>query len=177
MLTHLYLQPHEKVASLGCGGGLWEVVASFDAQYVEFHLQDINQDLLNVSELQKTIQYFEKQFGRPTNCSFHITIGTPKVTNLPSNYFDKVLLINSFHEFDYQSDRLAECQRILKPNGHLIIEEQLAKYSGELHEGCGKRLFLEEELELLLITYNFEIKKTISGKNILLFNRQKHKTL
>lgn len=157
MLTHLHLQPHEKVASIGCGGGLWEVMASFNAHQVEFHLQDINPDLLNVSELQKTIQYFENQFGRSMNCSFQIIIGTQLETGLPTNYFDKVLLINSLHEFEFQKEMLAECYRILKPNGQLIIEEQLAQYTGELHHGCGKKLFLEKELVVLLKKNGFQL--------------------
>lgn len=141
-----HFKPHQKIASLGSGGGLWEVMLSFELYRAEIHLQDINPELLNQIELNNTITYFEKQFDRTSNCNFKITIGNAKETNLPSNYFDKVLLINSFHEFEYQDAMIAECQRILKPKGQIIIEEQLANYSGELHEGCGKRLFLEAEL-------------------------------
>lgn len=157
MLDHFHLQPHEKVASIGCGGGLWEVMASFNTHQVAFHLQDINPELLNEPNLKETITYFEKQFRRPSDCSFEVTIGTSKETGLPTKYFDKVLLINSFHEFEYQNEMLAECQRILKPKGQLVVEEQIAKFSGELHEGCGKRLFLEDELTELFYKNGFQL--------------------
>jgi ubiquinone/menaquinone biosynthesis C-methylase UbiE len=157
MFDHFHLQTHEKVASIGCGGGLWEVLASFDTQQVAFHLQDINPELLNDQNLKETITYFEKQFGRPSDCSIQVTIGTPKETGLSTKYFDKVLLINSFHEFEYQIEMLVECQRILKPNGQLIVEEQPAKFSGELHEGCGKRLYLETELIDLFNKNGFQL--------------------
>lgn len=146
MLENINFFSHEKIASLGCGGGLWEVMLGFEHDYLEIHLQDIDASLLNETELKNTIAYFEKHYKRPSTSSYKITIGNKKETKLPSTYFDKVLLINSFHEFEYQDTMLEECKRILKPNGQLIIEEQLAQFSGELDNGCGKRLFLEIEL-------------------------------
>jgi ubiquinone/menaquinone biosynthesis C-methylase UbiE len=155
MLSSLNFQPNQKVASVGVGGGLWEVMMGFENENVSFHLQEIDPQLLNVIELNQTIQYFEKQYGKPTTCNFSITIGTKFHTNLPTQYFDKVLLINSFHEFEQQQIMLLECKRILKPSGQLIIEEQLAQYSGELHEGCAKRLFLENEILEFFIKNGF----------------------
>jgi ubiquinone/menaquinone biosynthesis C-methylase UbiE len=140
------IEPNQKIASIGCGGGLWEVMLGFEIDNLEIHLQDIDANLLNETELKNTIEYFEKQYKKPVESTFAITIGDNKNSNLTSNYFDKVLLINSLHEFEYQAIILNECFRILKPNGQLIIEEQLAQYAGELHDGCGKRLFLEAEL-------------------------------
>lgn len=138
--------PQDRIASVGCAGGLWEIAWSFELNQVEFHLQEIDKGLLNETEVKNTIKYFEKQYNKTLNCSFEITIGTSTDTNLPTKYFDKVFLINSFHEFEHQAIMLNECRRILKINGQLIIEEQLAKHSQELHKGCGKKLFLELEL-------------------------------
>jgi ubiquinone/menaquinone biosynthesis C-methylase UbiE len=166
MFSLLNLQPNQKIASIGVGGGLWEVMMGFANENVSFHLQDINPHLLNQAELHKTIQYFEKRYSKPTTCTFNITIGTSTNTNLPSNYFDKVLLINSFHEFEFQYLILEDCKRILKPMGQLIIEEQLAQYSGELHQGCGKRLFLEIEIKEFFKNNDFQL-----GENLLFENK------
>jgi ubiquinone/menaquinone biosynthesis C-methylase UbiE len=163
--TLLHLNPSDNVASIGCGGGLWEVMLSFDFENVNFHLQDINPDLLNQNELKQTISYFEKLYSKPNNCNFKIVIGEPKSTNLPHNFFDKVLLINSFHEFEFPELMLVECKNILKPEGQLIIEEQLAEYTGELHEGCGKRLFLEEELIDILNKSGFQKIESLKYEN------------
>jgi ubiquinone/menaquinone biosynthesis C-methylase UbiE len=157
LFKHLYAHPHEKIASIGCAGGLWEIAWAFELNQAEFHLQEIDEGLLNEAEVKNTIKYFEKQFNKSTNCTFKITIGNAKSTNLPTKYFDKVLLINSFHEFEYQETMLDEFKRILKTNGQLIIEEQLAQFDGELHDGCGKRLFLEKELIKILKKNGFQL--------------------
>lgn len=158
----------EKVVSIGCGGGLWEAAMAFENNDVAFHLQDIDAELLNETELANTLAYLERQYKKPTNCTFNITIGTEKQTSLPSKYFDKILIINSFHEFEYQKAMLEECKRILKPNGYLFIEEQLASYSGQLHEGCEKRLFLKEELIYLLAKEGFNMCEKIILENKIL---------
>ena len=46
----------------------------------------------------------------------------------------------------FVNDILQDLKNYLKPSGKLFIEEQIAKYSGEIHEGCGKRLFMQKEL-------------------------------
>ncbi|MES2796088.1 MAG: class I SAM-dependent methyltransferase [Bacteroidota bacterium] len=154
-MISLNLKPNDKVVSIGCGGGLWEVVIGLESIEFEFYLQDINSDLLNEAEIAKTIEYFEKRYHKKVNCHFKIVIGTETETNLPSEYFDKVLLINSFHEFTYQEIMLNECKRVLKPGGVLFIEEELAQFIDEKHEGCGKRLFLEAELLQIFEKSNF----------------------
>jgi ubiquinone/menaquinone biosynthesis C-methylase UbiE len=169
-IKFLNLQPHQKIASLGCGGGLWEVMMSFEHNQLEIHLQDIDASLLNETELINTIAYFENHYKRSTDSNFSISIGNTKETKLPSNYFDKVLLINSFHEFQYQENMIGECKRILKPNGQLIIEEQLAKFTGELHEGCGKRLFLEAELIDKFLGFQIVEKIIELGKIVIKFS-------
>jgi ubiquinone/menaquinone biosynthesis C-methylase UbiE len=163
-------KPFEKIACLGCGGGLWEVMMGFEHDFLEIHLQDIDASLLNETELKNTIEYFENHYKRPTKSNYTITIGNPKETKLPTNYFNKILLINSFHEFDYQDAMLDECQRILKPDGQIIIEEQLAQFSGELHEGCGKRLFLEEELINKFVDFEVIEKIIKDGKIVIKFS-------
>jgi ubiquinone/menaquinone biosynthesis C-methylase UbiE len=157
LFKHLKAQPLEKIASIGCAGGLWEIAWAFELDQVEIHLQEIDEGLLNEAEVNNTVKYFEKQFNKTTNCTFKIAIGNPTATNLPSNYFDKILLINSFHEFEHHETMLSECHRILKTNGQLISEEQLAQYTGELHSGCGKKLFLENELIDLLKKNGFQL--------------------
>jgi ubiquinone/menaquinone biosynthesis C-methylase UbiE len=167
-----HLLPHQKIASIGCGGGLWEIAWAFELDNVHFYLQEINESLLNEIEVENTIQYFEKKYNKTTNCTFKIVIGNSKKTKLPTNFFDKVLLINSLHEFEEQPIMLAECHRILKPNGQLVIEEQLAQYTGELHKGCGKRLFLEEELIQIVKKSGFQLceSQIFENKMYKIFN-------
>lgn len=156
MFEYLKIKPGEKIASVGCGGGLWEVAWSFRLENVAITLQDINTEILNHSELKNTIQYFEKNNNKPTSCTFNIVIGKETQTNLPQKYFDKIILINSLHEFEHKNIMLEQCQKSLKPNGLLIIQEQKALYLGELH-GCGKPLFLENDLIEFLKKTGFKL--------------------
>ncbi len=160
MFKNLNIEPGEKIASIGCGGGLWEVAWSFEINEVTIFLQDIDATILNISELKSTIAYFEKQFAQPTSCKFEIIIGTKNKTNLAQNYFDKILIINSLHEFEQQNQMLTECQKSLKLNGQLIIQEQLAQYQGQIHNGCGKPLFLADQLIAILNKAGFILLKS-----------------
>ncbi|MBC7409492.1 MAG: hypothetical protein H7339_13980, partial [Arcicella sp.] len=78
----------------------------------------------------------------------------------PKNTFDKVLIINSLHEFETPEIILHDIQKILKSNGKLFIEEQNAKFLGEIHEGCGKQLFTENELMEILENCGFQVIET-----------------
>jgi ubiquinone/menaquinone biosynthesis C-methylase UbiE len=168
-LQFIDFQPNETVASIGCGGGLWEIAMSFSCENVHFYLQDINAQLLNTTELNNSVSYFEKQYKKPNSCNFQITIGEPFSTKLPTNYFDKVVLLNSLHEFDQPESMLLDCQRILKPKGELIIEEEMATFPNQLHDGCGKKLYAEATLIDLLKAFNIHlVKKQNFGKKLML---------
>jgi hypothetical protein len=67
-----------------------------------------------------------------------------------------VLIINSFYEFSYQKEMLEDISRKLKQTGILYIDETLAQKSGELHVGCGKRIYLDDELVSILKDNGYE---------------------
>jgi ubiquinone/menaquinone biosynthesis C-methylase UbiE len=83
-------------------------------------------------------------------------LGDEKKTNLPNQLFDKVMIINSFHEFTYQEEMLEDIARKLKPGGLLYIDEALARRAGELHGVCKKRIYLDEELVSFLKENGYE---------------------
>lgn len=145
----------EVIASIGAGGGLWEIGFASYLDDVTFHIQDIDEGLCNQEEIDEGIAYFERQTGKKINCTFIPVIGTSKKTNLPSHCFDKILVINALHEFDFPEEILSEIYVNLKDNGVLFIEEELAKVEGQLHEGCYKRLFTENQLKDLLVQHHF----------------------
>jgi ubiquinone/menaquinone biosynthesis C-methylase UbiE len=135
-----------------------------------FYLQDIDPLNCNQEEIEYGIKYYEKLLQKTISGKFIPIIGIQSETNLPQNLFDKVLIINSLHEFETPEIILQEIQKNLKPNGQLFIEEQIAKFSGEIHEGCGKRLFTEIELTNLLKENNFELKQTyLKSENVAIF--------
>jgi ubiquinone/menaquinone biosynthesis C-methylase UbiE len=83
-------------------------------------------------------------------------IGTERSTALPENTFDKMLIINSFHEFSYQTEMLADIKQKLKTGGILYIDEALPKRPGQLHGICNKPMFTQEEMIAALEKNGFE---------------------
>ena len=150
-------QPNETIASIGASSGVWEIWFASQVEDLTFYLQDIDSLNCNQEEIEYGIKYYEKLLQKPILGKFIPIIGTQSKTNLPENTFDKILIINSLHEFEMPELILQDIHKILKPNGQLFIEEQLAKFSGEIHEGCGKRLFTESELNEILKKCGFEL--------------------
>jgi ubiquinone/menaquinone biosynthesis C-methylase UbiE len=151
------LQPNETIASIGASSGVWEIWFSSQVEDLTFYLQDIDPLNCNQEEIDYGIKYYEKLLQKTISGKIIPIIGTQTATNLPKNTFDKVLIINSLHEFSSPELILQDIHKILKPNGKLFIEEQIAKFSGEIHEGCGKPLFTESELINLLEKCGFEL--------------------
>jgi ubiquinone/menaquinone biosynthesis C-methylase UbiE len=156
-LTIYNFQPKETIASIGASSGVWEIWFASQVEDLTFYLQDIDAQNCNQEEINEGITYFEKLLGKKNTGKFIPIIGTQSATNLPKNTFDKVLIINSFHEFDNPEIILHSIPEILKSNGKLFIEEQVAKYTGEIHEGCRKRLFTKNELITVLKKCSFEL--------------------
>jgi SAM-dependent methyltransferase len=136
------------IASIGASSGVWEM--AFTNQFLHlnltFYLEDIDPNNCNIEEVDYGLKYYEKLLGKPLTGTFIPVLGTEISTNLPQKYFDKVLIINSLHEFSQPEAMLQDIHQILKKEGLLFIEEPITQVSGTLHEGCLKRLFTETEL-------------------------------
>lgn len=157
-------QKGDVVASLGAGGGVWEIGFATFHEDLTFYLQDINGNVLNQADIDYAIEYYTKVSGKPNGNQFIPVIGTEKKTNLPTGIFDKVLVINSFHEFSEPKAMLTEVSRILKPAGQLFIEETLARTPGQRHEGCQKPLYTEPELIDFLNNQGFVLQQSVGRK-------------
>ncbi|MBB6001642.1 methyltransferase domain-containing protein [Arcicella rosea] len=156
---------NETIASVGASGGVWEIYFASQVDGLTFYLQDINEALCNEEEIKEGILFYEKFLGKSIQGKFIPVIGTEKNTNLPENTFDKVLIINSFHEFLFPNAILNDCKSILKKGGILFIEEQLARYAGEIHEGCLKPLYLESELIAFAESCGFVLQRIVDKGN------------
>ena len=155
-------KPNETVASIGASSGVWEIWFASQVDNLTFYLQDIDLQNCNQEEIDYGVKYYEKLLNKKIISNFIPIIGNHYQINLPKNTFDKILIINSLHEFLFINDILQDVKKCLKPAGKLFIEEQIAKTSGEIHEGCGKRLFTQEELIDCLGKNGFTLKEIIN---------------
>ena len=167
-------KPNETIASIGAGSGVWEIWFASQVDNLTFYLQDIDPHNCNQEEINYGVKYYEKLLNKKIIGKFISIIGDQHQTNLPVNNFDKILTINGLHEFIFIDDILQDVKKCLKPSGKLFIEEQIAKHSGEIHEGCGKRLFTQEELVDCLSDNGFKTVDIVDkGEKVFIFKFSK----
>lgn len=150
---------NEKVASIGAGWGINEIIYSLESPKLYFYLEDINAQFLNVSLLEKEIFLLQNSYGKQTKSEFRIYIGDSISTKLPKILFDKVLIENSLHEFSNPYEMLCDIEQKLSNNGSLFVSEYISSKPNKKHKGCGKPMFLESELINLFTKHNLILLK------------------
>ncbi|GAB3920434.1 hypothetical protein [Larkinella terrae] len=152
----------EKLASVGAGSGVREIIYSMMDDSISFYLQDINPVCLQPEDLALTIRQVYQIAGRVSTATFIPIRGKEKETRLPERFFDKIIIENSLHEFTYPNEMLTSIRGNLKKEGYLFIWELIARRPGQKHKGCRKPLFTEESLLKLLDENGFSLtEKTV----------------
>ena len=136
------------------------------ASYVDgisWTLQDIDTVCLNTREFRKILAYTVTLKNKPIKDSFTIVIGNEKSTNLINNNYDRILLINTYHELPHKVDILKDIYAKLKINGCLVVSDRFAEKKGVVRKDCGHEEPTELELLSTLETAGFIL---ISKKDI-----------
>jgi ubiquinone/menaquinone biosynthesis C-methylase UbiE len=171
----------DTIASIGAGWGRWEVAYGAMMDSLVFYLEDINDEMLYPAQLDFNLRYYTLLKGGPVLSDYYIQIGTLEQTNLPSYFFDKVLIINAFHEFSHIDEMIRDINRILKDDGLLLLNEFDAFESGDTHMGCDNRIYTWEEINDMFSDHNFELissewdiepMKKIPGTRIYIFRKK-----
>jgi ubiquinone/menaquinone biosynthesis C-methylase UbiE len=160
-------KPKDKVADVGCGEG-------FNQDSLNFYLQDIDSTRLRKEKFCVDLKAFSKAKGRETTCSYTPIIGSEKSTRLPTDYFDKVLLIDIFHHLSEPDHILSDLKRILKQRGKIIVFEVIGRRPGDIYKGCGKVIFTKDQIVTSFTRNGFHIDriyKTVNsnGKRVRVF--------
>ncbi len=91
------------------------------------------------------------------SCIYELVPGDVRSTSLPENTFDKLIIINSFHEFTYQTEMPADVKKKLKTGGNLYVDEALSKRPrGKLHGFCDLTMLNNEEMIAFFAENGFE---------------------
>jgi len=154
--------PHDTIASIGAQSCNWEAAYAAVNDSLFFYLEDIDTAWCNPQQAELAWQYYSALKKQPLTSGYAVVTGTENTTNLPANSCNKILITNSFHEFTQPAAMLADIAGKLKPGGILFIDEVMARYSGELHVGCKKRLYLETELIDILAKNGFAYKNSVT---------------
>lgn len=155
-LDFYQFKPGQIVASIGAGCSYWEAAYAAATDSMTFYLEDIDSATLNKEHADFAWNYYAKLRGRPMTSNYKLVLGDERSTSLPENTFDKVSIINSFHEFTYQEEMLADIKKKLKPGGILYIDEALPKKPGQLHGVCNLPMLNNEEMIALFAKNGFE---------------------
>lgn len=156
-------RPNETVASIGAGQGIREVVYSLMADSLTFYVQDIDPAWLEPNRLAKTVRTIYAQAGRADCSSTFVPVrGAAHETQLPTQFFDKIIIENSLHEFEHQADMLRSVRANLKATGKLFIWELTTKKPAQKHPGCKMPMFTDASLMNLLDETGFRlVSKTV----------------
>jgi SAM-dependent methyltransferase len=146
----------QTIASIGAQCCQWEAAYAATTDSITFYLEDIDSSKFKKSQVEFAWNYYSTLRGKPMTSDYKMIISDERSTSLPENTFDKILIINIFHEFTYQSEMLADIKKKLKPGGILYIDEALPKRPGQLHGICNKQMLTNEETIAVFEKNGFE---------------------
>lgn len=127
-------QEGETIASIGAGNGIKEVQTSCFIEGVTWYLQEI--DSSRLYKFEEVLEYHENLIGSSVNADFNLVLGTEHSIGLPREIFDRVLMLNVFHEIESPEGVMMEIHQLLNEEGVLVIMERMGKTEGELHGDC-----------------------------------------
>ncbi|MEO0647179.1 MAG: class I SAM-dependent methyltransferase [Cyanobacteria bacterium J06650_10] len=114
-MHRLSLKSHERILDLGCGTGTLIQRLLHLAPEIETFGLDPSTEMLNIAR-QKLPKSVELRLGSADNIPF------------PNESFDLVISTNAFHYFRNPSQAIQEAQRVLKPNGRVVITDWCDDY-------------------------------------------------
>lgn len=163
-LDAINLKKGDKVASIGARSTTFEVSLSAFSDSIYFTLENIDSSCLNNKQIKEVLQALSPLFKNNLTNKFDIVIGNEYETNLAQDYFDKVILVNSLHEFTNVPEMIRNIHNICKQIAMLYIIEDLPFKKYEIHGGCNRLMLDELGVRDRIEPYGFQyIDKRIVG--------------
>ncbi|MHA8052815.1 class I SAM-dependent methyltransferase [Aquirufa sp. OSTEICH-129A] len=161
LMDHFTWNPSDTLISIGCGSAWWEVNLLIHRPCGKIILVDTQVDVLNEEAVEDSIQYFKEKTALPFYPKF-------EVHNLPLNQLaldpqsiDGIFIFNAWHEFDQIEELIQAMKQLIKPSGWIILEEELSIQKREIHEGCGKKLYFQEEIDQQMASKQFQLRQKV----------------
>lgn len=142
----LNFRPGDIIADIGTGSGWLAAAISMFADSVTFVLEDIDSTAFRQSLFDSALYHFSRKAGKLPLNSFTYAAGTECSSGLNKGTFNKVLLIDTYHHFTCTDKMLADITSLLKEGGQLLIVEAIARKPGDIHHGCRRPIFSEDEI-------------------------------
>lgn len=150
-------RPGQVIASIGAQCGTWEAAFAAAKDSLLFYLEDIDTTYFNKRQLDFAWRYYDSLRGQPMKSGYKMVLGNEQGTGLPDGFFDKITVINSFHEFSHPGAMLQDLRRKLKPGATLYIDESIPKKQGDLHGICKMPMLTPDEMNRVLSANGFRL--------------------
>jgi len=111
----------EVVADIGAGNGYLEAMLSIFHDDLTFYIQDINPSVCNPNTVREAVDFYQEVNGRPFTNNFIAVNGTDTDTNLPDQYFDKILMLWTYQYLKKPREFISDLRRNLKNDGLLYV--------------------------------------------------------
>jgi len=95
-----------------------------------------------------------------------LVLGTETSTALPFGIFDRIIMLNVFHEIEERKGILMEIHKLLHENGVLVIMERMGKTEGEVHGDCKYPKLLEPAFLQEMNKYGYTIVRNQLGEEM-----------
>lgn len=164
--SYFGIKSGEVVADVGAGNGWIEGVHMLIPDMrCTFYVQDIDPKVLNEKDFNYMLNHYERLNGSPKDDQYNFVLGDERNTRLPKNTFDRVILNLTYHEMTYREEMLADIKSILKPEGILVIGENMASRPGEKRKDCKHLMPQEKGLMETLTNSGFKLEKKVINPN------------
>ena len=157
-------KPGETIASIGAGNGMKEIQISCFNQGISWYLQEI--DSSKLYEFNDVLQYHESVKGSSIDADFNLVLGTERSTALPHEIFDRILMLNVFHEVESREGIMMEIHELLNENGVLVIMERMGDHEGEVHGDCKYPKLVEDGFLREMNRYGYTLNKKRLGEEM-----------
>jgi SAM-dependent methyltransferase len=142
------------IADVGAGSGALTVIMSTQLDSCTVYIQDIDRDILQEENVTRIIPYYDKEFVRKPENTFHVLYGTPTASNLPDGIFDVIYMNGVVHVLDSPNIIIQDLKGKLKTGGRIYIRDGFKNFNGEgeycSSSKCGSRLLSVDEFKELM---------------------------
>lgn len=115
IVDQLSLQPGLDVADIGAGSGMFSrIVARRVGPDGDVYAVDIAANL---------VEHIAETAREEGLDNLHAMLGDPRDPGLPENSVDRVLIVDTYHHFEYPQEMLEHIKRALRPDGLFLLVE------------------------------------------------------
>jgi ubiquinone/menaquinone biosynthesis C-methylase UbiE len=114
LIKNMGIKSTDIIADIGAGSGYHVFKMAPLANKGEVYAVDIQPEMLKAILLSEQYE---------TNTNIELIQGNEKSVDLPENIFDKILLVDVYHEFNFPKEMMLSIKKSLKNNGKIFLIE------------------------------------------------------